>query len=86
MGPMGGTQLIAPGGCLWPTSYYTSCGAAPIRGRLCGYHLSQVLGQAGGWGCTWPGCQRLSSAGQGLCLFHTAVAIGQPDRGGATNR
>ena len=35
--------MIAPRGCLWPTSYYTSCGAASIRGRLCGYHLSQVL-------------------------------------------
>jgi len=78
---MGGRQLIAPPGCLWPTSYYTSCGAASIRGRLCGYHLSQVLGQASGWGCTWPGCRRLSSAGEGLCSFHTAVATGQTDRG-----
>jgi hypothetical protein len=78
---MGGRQLIASRGCLWPTSYYTSCGAASIRGRLCGDHLSQVLEQASGWGCAWPGCQRLSSAGEGLCSFHTAVANGQTDQG-----
>jgi len=79
--PMEGGLLIAPPGCLWPTSYYTSCGAASIRGRLCGYHLTRVLEQASGWGCTWPGCRRLSSAGEGLCAFHTAVATGQTGRG-----
>jgi len=41
-------QLMAPQGCLWPTSYYTSCGAAPTQGRLCTHHLGQVLAHVGG--------------------------------------
>src|SRR2546422_75409 len=67
-------QLTAQRGCLWPTSYYTCCGASPTRGRLCKLHLSQVLTQTGEWGCAWPGCERLSYARRGLCGFHVAVA------------
>jgi hypothetical protein len=78
---MEGKQLIAPRGCLWPTSYYTSCGATPTQGRLCTHHLSQVLAHVGGWRCAWPGCQRLSSASRGLCTFHVAVATGEAERG-----
>jgi hypothetical protein len=46
-------------------------------GRLCTDHLSQVLAHMGRWGCAWPGCQRLLSAGRGLCSFHVAVAAGR---------
>jgi hypothetical protein len=72
---------MAQRGCLWPTSYYTSCGAIPTQGRLCTLHLSQVLSHVSGWGCAWPGCQRLSSAGRGLCSFHVVVATGETQHG-----
>src|SRR6266480_443507 len=75
----GGKQLMAPRGCLWPTSYYTSCGATPTQGRLCTRHLGQVMAHVSGWRCVWPGCQRLSSAGGGLCRFHVAIATGQTE-------
>src|SRR5207247_1989974 len=63
----GGEQLTIPRGCLWPTSYQTSCGKAPTLGRLCSKHLLRVQAHAGGWDCAWPGCQRLSPAMRGLC-------------------
>ena len=72
-------RLMAPQGCLWPTSYYTSCGAAPTQGRLCTHHLGQVLAHVGGWECAWPGCQRLSAAGGGICAFHAAIATGKTE-------
>jgi hypothetical protein len=75
----GGEQVTIPRGCLWPTSYQTSCGEAPTLGRLCSKHLLRVQAHAGGWDCARPGCQRLSPAMRGLCAFHAAIARGECD-------
>jgi hypothetical protein len=73
-------RSMAPRGCVWPTSYYSSCGEIPTQGRLCMHHFGQVLAHGGGWGCGWPGCQRLSGTGRGLCTFHAGIATGETER------
>ncbi len=62
--------------CIWPTSYRTFCGQAPVQGRLCPEHLRRVQAKVGTWSCAWPGCEQLSGAGKGLCAHHAGITSG----------
>jgi hypothetical protein len=71
-----GNLEVASKRCTWPTSYLSSCGQEPARGRLCPEHLDEIQPSVGTWDCAWPGCQQVSGAKRGLCPYHSKIAAG----------